>query len=64
VASFKTTDAGFDIEYDFSIQGFDLRSSAQATVKGAGVRGEYRTTARGDGAAVDAGKFQAKAPSE
>lgn len=61
IISSKVTETGFDIAYDFTLEGYEVRSGVKGTFVPGGVRGEYRTTAGGDGSEVDAGTFRAEA---
>lgn len=61
VSSAKIADDSFEMDWDFSFDGYKLRSSAKATVKDGKLAGEYRTRSRDDGTTVDEGKFEAAA---
>jgi len=47
------------MDWDFSMSGYELRSSAKASVKDGRIEGEYRTRVRDEGTTIDEGKFEA-----
>ena len=61
VSSSKITGENFDIEYDFEVQGYRLRSHAKGTIKGDKMQATYDTKSLDDGSVVDAGSFDGTA---
>jgi hypothetical protein len=61
VATFKTQPGAeeFEIDYDFSLEGYKLRSSLKGVVKGEKMTGQYTTKSLEDSSSVDAGNFEA-----
>ena len=59
VSNAKITDDSFEMDWDFTLDGYNLRSTAKATVKGEKIEGQYRTRVRDDGNTIDEGKFEA-----
>jgi hypothetical protein len=61
VSSSKVSRDQFDIEYDFELSGYKLRSHAKGTVKGDKLQATYETKSLEDGSPVDAGALEATA---
>ena len=59
VSNARISDDGFEMDWDFTLSGYKLRSSAKATLKGEKIAGEYRTRVRDEGNTIDEGKFEA-----
>lgn len=60
VVSVEETNTGFRIDYDFEIDGFPMRSSVTATLKGESYEGKYRTKSLADSSEVDQGTLSLK----
>jgi hypothetical protein len=58
VASSKVTGDQFDIEYDFQLMGYNLRSHAKGTITGDKMKATYQTKSLDDGSIVDSGTFE------
>lgn len=58
VSDAKISDDGFEMDWDFTLSGYKLRSTARATVRGDKLAGEYRTRVLDEGATIDEGKFE------
>ena len=61
VSSNKVSADQFDIEYDFELSGYRLRSHAKGTIKDGKIQATYETKSLDDGSAVDTGTFEATA---
>ena len=59
VSNAKVSDDGFEMDWDFTLSGYQLRSTAKATMKDGRIQGEYRTRVRDEGTTIDEGKFEA-----
>lgn len=57
----SVADVKFELDYDFALEGYELRSSLKATMKGDKAEGSYQTKSIADGSLVDAGTFEVTA---
>lgn len=61
IVKFAQNGDAFDVEYDFVIEGYHLRSHATGTIKGDKLQAKYETKSLEDGSTVDAGTMEAVA---
>ena len=59
VSNAKISDDGFEMDWNFTLSGYKLRSSAKAKVIDGKIEGEYRTRTVDEGTTIDEGKFEA-----
>jgi len=60
ISNAKISDEGFEMDWDFTLDGYKLRSTAKATVNGDKITGEYRTRVRDEGTTIDEGRFEGR----
>lgn len=61
VVSVKADASNIEVQYDFELQGYKLRSTLNGTITGNTVEGKYTTKSVEDGSSVDSGTFKATA---
>lgn len=61
IAKASVADASFELDYDFALDGYELRSNLKGTIKGDKADGTYGTKSIADGSPVDVGTFEVTA---
>ena len=61
VVSAKVDTPALEVQYDFELQGYKLRSTLNGTITGETVEGKYTTKSIEDGSVADSGTFKATA---
>ena len=58
VSNVKSEGDTFEMDWDFELEGYKLRSTGKGSIKGDRVEGKYQTKTLADGNVIDEGKFE------